>query len=352
VELSTLRTTNSPIDRIKVIVASSFNETQLDRLRSVSPRLHVTLRQKEPWSWSRSDTSDLFEGDEEIFYGFMPPRDLAKAPRLRWVQLHSAGIDHLKDHPLMRSNVLMTTTSGIHAVPIGEFAIMMMLTLSRHVPHIVRLQTQAHWPKREERFTGNELRGKNLGVIGYGSIGREAARIAKQGFNMRILAMTRSGRKEDGGYVERNVGDPKGELPDAWYNPQELMQMLSQSDYVLTTTPLTDETRNLIGEKELRAMKSSAYIVNVARGEIINENALVNALKERWIAGAGLDVFATEPLPASSPLWKLDNALIAPHVSGASPRYNDRATDLFAENLKRYLTGEQLLNMVDRSTKY
>jgi phosphoglycerate dehydrogenase-like enzyme len=344
---------NSAMDRIKVIVTSSFNEMQLDRLRSISPRLRVVLRLKHQWSWSRSDTSDLFEGDEEIFYGFMPPRNLAKAPRLKWVQLHSAGIDHLKDHPIMNSDVLITTASGIHAIPIGEFAIMMMLTLSRHVPRIVKLQTHAQWPnKRIERFAGDELRGKTFGVIGYGSIGREAARIAKHGFKMRILAMTRSGRKEDGGYVEKDVGDPKGILPDSWYNPQQLLQMLSQSDYVLVATPLTDQTRNLIGENELRAMKSNAYIVNVARGEIINENALVRALEEHWIAGAGLDVFATEPLPASSPLWKLDNAFIAPHVSGETFNYNDRVIDLFAENMKRYLTGERLLNVVDKSAKY
>jgi phosphoglycerate dehydrogenase-like enzyme len=121
---------------------------------------------------------------------------------------------------------------------------------------------------------------------------------------------------------------------------------------VLISTPLTDETQQLIGEAELRAMKPTAYIINIARGAIINENALVRALKEQWVAGAGLDVFATEPLPATSELWKLENALIAPHVSGDSPSYEDRTATLFAENLKRYLNREQLLNLVDRTRGY
>jgi phosphoglycerate dehydrogenase-like enzyme len=303
----------------------------------------------------REDTSDLFEGDEEIFYGYMPPRNLSKASHLRWVQLHSAGINQLNDHPIMRSDVLITTSSGIHAVPIGEFAVMMMLALARHVPRMVRMQDHGECPPIKERskvIGGIEVRGKTLGVIGYGSIGREAARIAKQAFNMQVLALVRTNKKEDLGYVERGIGDPEGKLPDAWFHPNGLLDLLGRSDFVLISTPLTNETWNMIGEAELRAMKPSAYIINIARGGIIDENALVRALKEHWIMGAGLDVFATEPLPATSELWKLENAFITPHVSGQTPNYSDRAADLFAENLRRYLNGERLLNLVDKSAGY
>ena len=337
--------------QIKVLVTGRFNDAQLNRLRAVSPRLAIVSRTVAE-GWNRSDTSDLFEGQEDVFYGFMPPRNLSKAPRLKWVQLHSAGVNQLNDHPIMRSDVLITTASGIHAVPIGEFAIMMMLALTRHVPRMVRMQDGGEWPKDRETYVGSELRGKTLGIVGYGSIGREAARIAKQGFNMRILALTRSGRKADLGYVEPNTGDPEGKLPDTWFRSQQLLELLSQSDFVLISTPLTNETRKMIAEAELRAMKPSAYIINVARGAIIDEDVLVRGLRERWVAGAGLDVFATEPLPATSELWKQKNALIAPHVSGGSPNYEDRAVELFAENLRRYLNGEPLLNPVDKSMGY
>lgn len=337
---------------IKVLVTGRFNDTQLNRLRAVSARL-VVVSKPVAAGWSRTDTSDLFEGDEEIFYGFMPPRNLSKTPHLKWAQLHSAGNNQLTDHPIMGTNILITTASGIHAVPIGEFAVMMMLALARHVPRMVRLQDRSEWPKdRSKMFAGSELRRKTLGIVGYGSIGRETARIAKQGFNMRVLALTRTGRKEDSGYVEKDIGDPNGRLPYAWFLPNQLPELLNQSDFVLISTPLTNETRELIGEAELRAMRPTAYIINIARGAIINENALVRALKEHWIAGAGLDVFATEPLPVTSELWKLENALIAPHVSGDSPSYEDRAADLFAENLRRYVNGEQLLNLVDRTRGY
>ena len=333
-----------------MLVITHFNDDQINRIRAVSPKLHVMSREAE--SWDRSDTSEFFEGDEEIFYGLIPPRNLSKAPNLRWVQLHSAGIDHLKGHPIMQSNITMTTTSGIHAIPIGEYAILMMLALTRKLPRAIRMQDQGQWSKERAAFTGSELRGKTLGVVGYGSIGREAARIAKQGFGMRILALTRSGRKEDQGYVQENVGDPEGKIPDAWFLPNQLHSQLQQSDFLLITTPLTRETRNMIGETQLKAMKPDAYIINVARGEIIDEKALVQALKKHWIAGVGLDVFATEPLPASSELWKLQNAIIAPHVSGASPNYNNRAVDLFTENLKRYLKDEKLVNLVDKNKEY
>ena len=338
--------------QIKILMTQRFTEAQLDRVRAVSPRL-VVIQKSVKEDWDSSDTGHFFDGDEEIMYTFMPPRDLSIAPRLKWVQLHSAGINHLTDHPILRSDILITTSSGIHATPIGEFAITMMLALARKVPLMVRKQDRAEWPKRKwNLFLGTELRGKTLGVVGYGSIGREVARIATHGFGMRVLALSRSGEKRDCGYHEPGVGDPEGALPDAWFTRTQLLDLLAQSDFVLIAVPLTEETRYLIGERELRAMKPTAYIVNIARGGIADEAALVRALKENWIAGAGLDVFEQEPLPADSELWKLENALLAPHVSSATPHYDDRAVELFCENLRRYLRGDELLNLVNREKGY
>lgn len=337
---------------LKVLLTQRFNDAQIARIRALSPRLRV-IQKSVREGWDRSDTAPLFDGDEEIFYGFMPPRDLSVAPRLKWVQLHSAGINHLTNHPILQNDIKITTSSGIHAVPIGEFAIALMLALARRVPRLVRMQDSGEWPQHRWRlFLGTELRGKTLGVVGYGSIGREVARIARHGFAMRVFALTRSGEKRDRGYVEPGVGDPEGALPDAWFRRDQLLDLLAQSDFVLIATPLTEETRHLIGERELRAMKPTAFIVNIARGGILDEVALVRALKENGIAGAGLDVFEEEPLPADSELWKLENVLLAPHVSAATPHYDDRAVQLFCENLRRYLRGEELLNLVDKEKGY
>ncbi len=329
-----------------------FTKAQLDRVRAVSPRLVVTQKSVHD-DWEPTDTARFFDGDEEILYCFMPPRELTVAPRLKWVQLHSAGINQLTKHSILKTDIRITTSSGIHAVPIGEFSIAMMAALARKIPLIVRKQDHAEWPSDKWRlYLGAELHGKALGIIGYGSIGRHAARIAKQGLGMRILALSRGGEKRDCGYVEPGVGDPEGELPDMWFTRNQLYDLLGQSDFLLVATPLTDETRDLIGERELRQMKPTAFLVNIARGGIVNESALVQALKENWIAGAGMDVFEKEPLPAESELWKCENAIVAPHVSSATPHYDDRAVELFCENLRRYLRSDELLNLVNRERGY
>jgi phosphoglycerate dehydrogenase-like enzyme len=337
---------------IKVLLTLRFTDAQIERVRALSSRLVVAQKSVKEGA-DFSDTSALFDGDEEIFYGMIPPRDLSRAPRLKWVQLHSAGINHLTNHPILQGDVLVTTASGIHATPIGEFAIALMLALARKIPTMTRKQDRAEWPKGKwNLLLGTELRGKTLGVVGYGSIGREVGRIATRGFAMRVLALTRGGDKRDRGYHEPGVGDPDGTLPDAWFTRAQLLDLLAQSDFVLIATPLTDETRGMIGARELRAMKPTAFLVNIARGTIVDEAALVRALKENWLAGVGLDVFEKEPLPADSELWKLENALISPHVSGATRHYDERAVELFCENLRRYLCGEYLLNLVDTTKGY
>lgn len=189
-------------------------------------------------------------------------------------------------------------------------------------------------------------------MVGYGSIGREVARLA-HAFGMRVLAVKRDpAHRADHGWRLPGTGDPDGVIPERYYAPHQLTEMLPQCDFVVLAVPMTGATRRLIGETELRARQPTACLVNVARGGVVDEPALIQALEEGWIAGAGLDVFSQEPLPADSPLWWLDNVILAPHVAGFTLDYDRWATDLFAENLRRYLAGEPLLNLVDRECGY
>lgn len=335
---------------VHVLATMRFTDALLDQLRAVSPRLVVRQQSVRE---DRDDISSLLEGNEQVIYCFVPPRDLSRAPQLRWVQLHSAGIDQLRGHPILETDIQLTTTSGIHAVPIGEFVFALLLGLARRLPRIVRLQERAEWPReRWQVLNGTELRGKTIGIIGYGSIGREVGRIARFGFHMRVLAMKHGGEGDRLRYTVPGVGDPEGRIPERWFVPDELTEMLGASDVLVVAAPATAETRGMLGEAQFRAMKPNTYLINIARGDLVDERALVNALKENWIAGAGLDAYSVEPLPRTSQLWHMENVIVAPHISGATPHYDERAATLFAENLRRYVNGMPLLNLVSREKGY
>jgi phosphoglycerate dehydrogenase-like enzyme len=332
---------------LNVLVTMSFNEGQLNRLRAVSPDLHVTCEDAEKADYSATD----------ILYAGMPPRDLARAPKLEWVQLHMAGVNALHGHPIYTDTAVpLTTTSGVHAATIAEFAITALLALAHRVPRTVEWKAKGAWPPDEQRwplFVPTEVRGAVLGIIGYGSIGRELARIAKGAFGMTVLACKRDpARRADNGYQLPGTGDPEGVLPDEWLAPDKLTTLLSKSDVVVMSAPLTPETEAMIGARELETMKPSAYFINVGRGATVDEAALATALREKRIAGAAIDVFAQEPPPAGHPFYALDNVIVSPHVSGFLPSYDDKCAELFAENLRRYLAGELLLNLVDRVKGY
>jgi phosphoglycerate dehydrogenase-like enzyme len=332
---------------LNVLVTMRFTEAQLDRLRAVSPRLRVTCETADSADYGRTD----------ILYAGTPPRDLARAPRLKWVQLHMAGVNGLHEHPLYtESTVPLVTSSGVHGATIAEYTITMILALAHRVPRMVEWQAQAVWPPDTQRwplFVPTEIRGATLGVIGYGSIGRELARVAKTAFAMRVLACKRDPeQRADTGYWLPGTGDPEGRLPDEWFSPGHLDTMLAACDVVVMCAPLTADTQRMIGERQLRAMKPSAYFVNVGRGATVDEDALARALAERRLAGAAIDVFAEEPPPAGHPFYGLDNVIVSPHVSGFLPSYDDKCADLFAENLRRYLAGAPLLNLVDRARGY
>jgi phosphoglycerate dehydrogenase-like enzyme len=334
-------------DEIDVLVTMRFTDEQLARLRRVSPRLRVT----------RQEAGSADHSSAEVLYAGAPPRDLSRAPRLRWVQLHMAGVDALAGHPLYTESAIpLTTTSGVHAATIAEYALTMLLALAHRVPRMVEWKGRGGWPPDEQRwplFVPTEVRGATLGIVGYGSIGRELARLAKSAFAMTVLACKRHpAERRDDGYALPGTGDAEGALPDAWLSPAELPELLGRSDVVVICAPLTAETRGLIGARELAVMKPSAYLINVGRGASVDEAALARALAERRIAGAAVDVFAQEPPAAGHPLYAVEGAIVSPHVSGFLPSYDDRCTDLFAENLRRYLAGEPLLNLVDRARGY
>ncbi len=263
------------------------------------------------------------------------------APKLRWVQLTSAGVDRLLDTPLFRSGVTVASASGIHAVPIGEYVIGVMLAFAKGLHRAVRAQAERVW----RPYWAEELLGKTVGIVGLGAIGTHVARLAKA-LGMRVLSTRRSATERAEGRGS-GVADVDELLP-----PSDLPYLLSESDYVVVAVPLTRESRGLIGEEELRRMKPTSVIINIARGAVIDEEALVRALKEHWIAGAALDVFEREPLPPESELWGMENVIVTPHISGGTPHYMERAVDLFCENLRRYLAGQPLLNAVDAHRGY
>jgi phosphoglycerate dehydrogenase-like enzyme len=331
----------------QVLVTMPFTDAQLDRIRAASPRLAVT----------RADPATADYRGTEVLYAGTPPRDLARAPDLRWVQLHMAGVNALQDHPLYRNTAIpLTTTSGVHAATIAEYAMTVLLALAHRIPRMVEWHARKVWPPDEQRwplFVPTEVRGATLGVIGYGSIGRELGRIATSAFGMTVLACKRDPvTRADPGYGLPGTGDPYGLLPADWYGPAELPRMLPRCDVVVLCAPLTAETRHLIDRAAIRAMKPTAYFVNVGRGATVDEAALAQALAERRIAGAAIDVFAEEPPPPGHPFYDLDNVILSPHVSGFLPSYDDQCAELFAENLRRYLAGAPLLNLVDRARGY
>lgn len=338
---------NSPIE---ILVTVPFQENEIQTLRELSPRLRITaLPAREPGdipkeTWART----------EVLYTdrVVPAPDLV--PALRWLQFHWAGINSLMDAPLLKKSELMFTTSvGAAAPQMAEYALAVILALSHRLPELGALQTKTEWPRdRWERFRPQELRTSTVGIVGYGSIGREVARLVRA-FDATVLAAKRDVmHPADTGYIIPGLGDPGGDLFNRLYPFQAIRSMLKECDFVVVTAPITAETRGLIGVAELAAMKPTAFLINMARGGIVDQNALLAALQERKIGGAALDAFVEEPLPANSPFWKLPNVIITPHIGGMSSHYNQRAIEMFLENLRRYLTGAPLLNRYDVQKGY
>jgi phosphoglycerate dehydrogenase-like enzyme len=284
--------------------------------------------------------------DAEIVCSYFMPPDWRKlAPNLRWLQFPGAGVDSLATTGLLDANsgVIVTTAAGIHAESISEYVFGSMLMFNWNWPQMVRLQDDHMWARSTTWYHlgGRELAGQTLGIIGLGNIGRRIAKLGRA-FGMRVLGTRRS---------IHTIGEQESDV-DQFFHPEQLHELLRLSDYVVISVPLTRETEKLIGEAELRIMRSNTYLVNIARGRVIDEQALVQALREGWIAGAGLDVTEEEPLPSDSPLYSIPNVILTPHISGNSVHYDARLAALFAENLKRYHSGQPLQNQYEPSRGY
>jgi phosphoglycerate dehydrogenase-like enzyme len=292
---------------------------------------------------ARRTLAPILAGTDVLLTNPIVPADiLGRAPALRWVQLTSAGIDRLAESEMVQSDRIQTTTaSGIHAVPISEYVIGAMIAFAKGFPTAMRQQTESHW----QGYVAKELEDATVAVLGLGAIGRRVAELSKA-FGMRVLAMRRSCETRMTG---EQVGEP---FVDEMLPPSDLTYALEQSDYIVLAVPLTSESQHMIGAEQFGAMKPSAVIVNIARGGVIDQDALIAALKSNRIAGAALDVASPEPLPPDSELWSAPNVMITPHISGGTPRYMERAIELFCDNLRRYLAGEPLRNVVDRERGY
>lgn len=299
---------------------------------------------------SSAEALDAIRG-AEIYFGLGLPHDVLEAGleapgRLRWIHTGAAGVASLLHPELIESGIVLTNSAGIHAPPMAETVIAMMLHFARGLDHAVHAQHHSEWrPDIWERNDSGvrELAGATLGIVGYGGIGRAVAQRARA-LGMRIAALrrTRPPAHEDAD----SIGAEMVTGEDA------LGRLLEMSDVIVLAVPATPQTRGMIGASEIARMRAGAVLINVARGSVIDEHALIDALGAGRLRGAGLDVFATEPLPASSPLWALPNVLITPHVSATSTRFWEREGGLILENLRRYLSGRDLVNVVDTAAGY
>jgi len=343
--------------RYTLLLATYLEPEYVERLRQVSPRLNIIYESELlPSSRYPGDHYNAITRTDEqeirwqallkqadILFDFDPThrQDLPElAPQIRWIQASSAGIGQFvrrMQYDKRMPNTVFTTASGTHAQPLAEFCTMAMLMFSRGLLQMLDQQRRKHW----QRYAGTDLVGRTLGIIGVGKIGTEVARMA-QALNMRVIGTK---RRTDG-------IDPATLHLDALYSAEQLPELLRQSEYLVLVTPHTEKTERLIGAQELALLPAGAMLINIGRGAVIDQQALIEALRSGHLGGAALDVFEIEPLPTDSPLWEMPNVLVCPHSGSTSDRENSRLTDLFCENLRRFLADQPLLNVLDVEALY
>lgn len=317
--------------KLQILIQFDATDEHREQILAAAPEAELLCVGREP------EEDALLEAARraDIWLGHGLTKELLPhARRLKWVQTTSAGVDSHLFPELIASDVRMTNASGMHAETISDHVFMLMLALGRGLPEMQRSQRERVW----KRPAGvRELAGQVLAVIGLGGIGREVARRGKD-WGMRVAGT-------------RRAGSP---LPfvDHLYKPSETVTALAEADFAVVACALTDETRGLIGKAELAALGSDGYIINIARGAVIDQDAMIAALRDGVIAGAGLDVFDPEPLPEDSPLWDFPNVIITPHLAGSQSNYMGRALNIFCENLQRFQAGKPFLNEVDKTRGY
>jgi phosphoglycerate dehydrogenase-like enzyme len=290
------------------------------------------------------DSPEAFAGtadDATVILNWSGPNGLlrevfAMCPRVRWVHSRAAGLDNVLFPELVESSVPLTNGSGVFSPPLGEFALGAILFFAKDFRRMIRSQEAGVW----DQFDMPEIAGQTVGILGYGDIGRAVA-VRVRPMGMRVLAVKR--------HVHLYNADP---LVDRVYPPEQRLEMIARADYIVASAPLTPETRGMLGEPEFAAMKPEAVVINIGRGPVIDEGAMVRALSEGRIKGAALDVFDTEPLPAGHPLYKLPNVLLSAHCADHTPDWLERAMRFFLEQFERFRKGEPLVNVVDKSLGY
>jgi phosphoglycerate dehydrogenase-like enzyme len=316
-----------------VLVLADPNEPQLAMLEEMSNSAEVVIGNS-PAAFEKPAASASvllnWSGSLELL------RDvLAMTPHLRWVHSRSVGLERTLFPELVENSAMLTNGRGVFSASLGEFALAAILYFAKDFRRLVRNQMASKW----EQFDVEVVSGKTVGIVGYGDIGREvAARVRPLG--MKVLAL------------KRRVSSEPDPLTEKTYLPNGLLEMLSLSDYVVVSTPLTEETRGMIAEAEFSAMKPSAVVINIGRGPIIKERALIGALAELGIRGAALDVFDEEPLPAGHPFYKMENVLLSPHCADHTSDWLDQAMRLFIQQYERFSTGKPLLYVVDKKLGY
>jgi phosphoglycerate dehydrogenase-like enzyme len=300
-----------------------------ERIRELQPDLRLVVTE------SREEIAQIMD-EIEIAAGHFPIEWITRAPRLRWFQQWGAGTDWLmRNEEAANKDFILTNASGVHAIPISEHILAMMLAFSRCLPQATRAQDRREWTREMGAF---ELAGKTMLLVGVGAIGRRTAQIASA-MGIRVLG------------VRKNASREMPEI-DQMLTPETMFEQLPNADFVVLTIPLTEETRNMFDSRAFEQMKPDSYIINIGRGGTIDEPALIAALQSGKIAGAGLDVFADEPLPEDSLLWQMDNVIITAHYSGETPHYDERAFHIFMDNLERYSKGAPMKNVVDKKRGY
>jgi phosphoglycerate dehydrogenase-like enzyme len=320
--------------KLKLILPTRIAEYVEPRLADIAP----------DWQAVHIDEEGAADGDladAEVFLRWWTSREafrrvLEAAPRLRWVHTPSAGVDGLLIPELLSREIVLTNSSGVHAIPIAEFVLLFMLGHAKRVRDLLALTPQDAW-ERGRSLHLNELHGQTVVIIGLGSIGQEVARRAAA-CGMRVLGSRRHPAPMAG--VERVVG------------AEEWRDLLPEADYVVIAAPLTAATRGMFDSAAFARLQRGAYLINIARGEIVDTPALLAALHEGRLGGAALDALPEEPLPPDHPLWSAPNVWITPHISASSPHMRERAIGVFLENLRRYRAGEPLINMVDKAAGY
>lgn len=286
---------------------------------------------------------DVIQDAEVVVCSNVSPELFAVAPKLRWISYWSAGLEGKVTPEMEARNILVTNASGVHGPNIAEHVLAFMLMFTRRMPQYMRAQMAGQWRHDNVSQTSGvgELSGQTLGIAGFGRIG-EALAVRARSFGMRIVATKRDPSRRYDSSVR----------PDALYPAADLPRLLAESDHVCIALPLTKETHHLFGERALAHMRPGSYLYNISRGKIVDEGALISALRGGRLAGAGLDVFENEPLPPESPLWRMENVIITPHVAGLTPFYFERAAALFAANLERYIKGQPLSNLYHSERGY